>query len=902
VTVGEQFDLYAADGNWRMLNALLDGLGEQGGNEARAWYRTNRTALSRTADHSWADDPDGSSVKACRDLLAVALAPSPERAAAWFGYHHYWRSDGGASLGAIVQRMADNGRQWCADFLAAASSRMFTGDFGSDAGRLARIALPLVRYYSLPAPMGQSFAQGWVEHYRLQMSLASWERQRRMQPEHPEGGRPAADPASVTVLDIDADGRVQVSRRVVEGHSLVEAWRADPVLPEALSAAIARPGTLGALVSVSTEGWELGPAVAAMVAEGRLDRERLVEDCLTALTRQAPASSQKAVGVILGAVGFSAADAMGRAPLLQGLMATAQGAVTSALLPVLLEIVESPEEMGELALTVFSRKEKRQRSELLRALAHRDAPSRFGRAAVLAGLAAAAECADESLAERARKSLAWLGVAAGTPERPSLEGLWSELPRAEPPASFEVLDPSPQSLAAAVSAFSAGDVRNATARFLDVFIRWAWRDRAGFIAFVRKAWPPHTWENPEAVNLAADWACGALTMADFEKEAAGIRHYHSGVSRPAQSEGWTWFSMPVTRALLHLHQRESLLAAGSIPCLLSTPSDESSVLAFGDLVARLRVYGDARCGELDLFQALLRLEPVDPARAVELDGITVAMRGRGSATRWRVPGIGRRSTDSDAVALVRQWVRGGGLPELTTHMGPDGIRVQPVSLPVALEAFPTVPPALFAGHQRGRDREFYDYDVSSDCTAAVVPHWPDLVVAKTASLFDQSTKAPPRWLPWLTTTGGSAGLPLHHAVAATLSHADDEGRLLAVDAALTLMAQRRFDASLFEQACLLLLGSGQLRLARTAAAWEQLMLGGGLKALWPALVAVVNASCEMRRKPAGLYELLAVARRYAPAVPGGSVPLSVAALAASSGSSKAHIEARAWARDGALAS
>jgi hypothetical protein len=219
-----------------------------------------------------------------------------------------------------------------------------------------------------------------------------------------------------------------------------------------------------------------------------------------------------------------------------------------------------------------------------------------------------------------------------------------------------------------------------------------------------------------------------------------------------------------------------------------------------------------------------------------------------------------------------------------------------MELPVPLDTFPAVPPALFAGHAPG-SKEFSGYQVSADNTLAVVPRWPDLVAAKTFSSFDQSSKMPPRWLEWLVEAPGPAGPGVHHALATTLGHADEACRLSGVDGALALMAHRRFDGEELTRVCLGLLARGELRLTRTASAWEQVVLGGGMQPLWPTVLAVVERACEQERRPAGLADLLSMARRYAVAAPGAPVPAAVAALAAARGSSKVHVEARAWLRD-----
>ncbi len=133
MTLGEELDLITASGEWRALDDLLGRLDADGVREAKRWYRTNRAPLNAVA-RDWSMSVDRDGVRACCDLLAVALAPGPEKAAAWFGWHHYWRTDGGDLLQTLVQRMGDAGRGWCAAFLEAASVKVFRGDFESDDG------------------------------------------------------------------------------------------------------------------------------------------------------------------------------------------------------------------------------------------------------------------------------------------------------------------------------------------------------------------------------------------------------------------------------------------------------------------------------------------------------------------------------------------------------------------------------------------------------------------------------------------------------------------------------------------------------------------------------------------------------------------------------------------------
>ena len=200
---------------------------------------------------------------------------------------------------------------------------------------------------------------------------------------------------------------------------------------------------------------------------------------------------------------------------------------------------------------------------------------------------------------------------------------------------------------------------------------------------------------------------------------------------------------------------------------------------------------------------------------------------------------------TDAVAVVAQWVAGGGLPPLDSVLLDKGPRVRPVELPVSLEAFPSVPRALFHGHDPSVERPWYAWGIAPESTVGVIPWWPELVAAKTAGAFDQTSKFPPRTLPWLAAAPGPAGPALHHLLALTMGHADEGMRLHAVDGVLTLMADARLDSALFEDSCLRLLRAGKLRLARWASAWEQAALGGGLAMLWGAM----RASSTARQGP-----------------------------------------------------
>lgn len=233
------------------------------------------------------------------------------------------------------------------------------------------------------------------------------------------------------------------------------------------------------------------------------------------------------------------------------------------------------------------------------------------------------------------------------------------------------------------------------------------------------------------------------------------------------------------------------------------------------------------------------------------------------------------------------------MPTLRVRHRDGTVALDPVPLPVPLGVFGGLPPSLEGGHEDGVHEPYFDWALQVETDAGMLPGWADLLAARLQRAFDQKGRFAPLMLPTMVTSP-RPGAAVLHAVAATLSHADEDRRLLAVDAALTLMGRGRWDAEAYTTCCEHLLASGELRLARLAHAWEQLILAGGLKPLWPTASAVLAIACAAERKPPGLAELLGMLRRYVAAVPDPVVPAPVVALASSRGSSKARAEAAAF--------
>jgi hypothetical protein len=256
--------------------------------------------------------------------------------------------------------------------------------------------------------------------------------------------------------------------------------------------------------------------------------------------------------------------------------------------------------------------------------------------------------------------------------------------------------------------------------------------------------------------------------------------------------------------------------------------------------------------------------------------------------------FGRRGGAApDAAALVRTWIAGGGLPKLSSRHQGSKIEVAPAALPVPPSAL-GLPDSLFSGHAPGRDEDRLGWWVmNSENGVGVLPWWPDLVAARSQGDFDSYSRYGPEGLPRLAEAAGH-GPAVQHIIASTLVHADEDRRLLAVEAALRLMGRGVWDSATYTECCRHLLADGHLYPGRLAHAWEQLVLAGALRQLWSTMTVVLQEAASLARKPSGLADLIAMTARYVAAVPGTVVPPAVAALADAKSASKTRAEARAF--------
>ena len=134
--------------------------------------------------------------------------------------------------------------------------------------------------------------------------------------------------------------------------------------------------------------------------------------CLAGLDSPGRPAAQKALAEALVALGLRSDELPGGLARLQQLMATCHGSVTARLLPLALALVATEDDLVELTTTVAARPEKKQRTDLLRAITTgplADVVPADGRRAALEILA---ESPDAALAGKASRALESLGGSA----------------------------------------------------------------------------------------------------------------------------------------------------------------------------------------------------------------------------------------------------------------------------------------------------------------------------------------------------------------------------------------------------------------------------------------------------------------------------------------------------------
>ena len=335
------------------LVEALGALDEDERAEAREWVLRDRTFFDevRRAEPDFNDKARYGAAPWMRVLCVVALCPPAEaaRAVRWGDIWDHMTPDAREHTAQLV---AAQPRDWAETFLVTTAGLRLSRSDADHAGYcLAWLVDRGLADHDLPCPDGAVFLQ---HHLR-------------------DGWRVPVDAARL---------------------------RADRLMPDLVHLMIER-GFAGNLSA-------LHEAVPELVADGILDRTRLVRSCLEALTAETRVGSQRVVAKVLAALDLRADEVPGGLAYLTGVIATGDGSVGSVLLPRALALTQDAAGLEELTRVIAGRKERKQKQVLLAFLRDPATSGRAGLDAVLASL--------EVLAVGQEDSALLHGVAAARAE------------------------------------------------------------------------------------------------------------------------------------------------------------------------------------------------------------------------------------------------------------------------------------------------------------------------------------------------------------------------------------------------------------------------------------------------------------------------------------------------------
>jgi hypothetical protein len=180
-------------------------------------------------------------------------------------------------------------------------------------------------------------------------------------------------------------------------------------------------------------GW-LPEAMRRGVELDVLDRSRLLEVVLTALTTQHRPSAQSVMAETLQVLGLRVEEVPGGFDYMLGVLATTKSSVLKFVFPLVLELVSGPDDLRDLTMLVAGR-EKVHKTTLLKALDDEALEARVGGVGVREALELLAADEDVRFAAAVTRSLERRGAAA--PAQPVVAeplGLWDLRPTPIAPA------------------------------------------------------------------------------------------------------------------------------------------------------------------------------------------------------------------------------------------------------------------------------------------------------------------------------------------------------------------------------------------------------------------------------------------------------------------------------------
>ncbi|MFE3071523.1 DUF6493 family protein [Streptomyces sp. NPDC059247] len=716
------------------------------------------------------------------------------------------------------------------------------------------------------------------------------------------------------------DGYVLGWARDITGPRLLERLRADPHTPVLVAHALAMAETPEPLA------WSGGPddpahwptALSVLVAEGVLDRARVVDLSVSRLLRGGRPRNLRCATEVLRVVAPDAAERRERVADWVAMASDGPGPVAGYAQEVLAGLAAegalSAGVLAEMTAGVLFRTEKKlvrfQLTLVGKALARE--PDAAGE--LLPALAEAFGHEDTVIQERALKLTARHLSAVDPSVRSELAeraGLLSPVHRETAVALFgEVSDegaggpyeeilppvPAPEPVAAPPSTVEElveellvkelGRDAERFERALDGLVRLAHRDRAAVGEAVREAFPTGPWEYEHyfahATHDVRVVLAGLLGMVPESLIAKGR------AARRQKSDCFHQALTGVTEA--RLWEAAELVGTDALPFLLASPTLASGQVDPLVLVERLREYRDAGVepAPADFAQALLRVgrTGAPAARAAEEAAALRTAAGARLAT-WL-------GTAEPVGARVRFFRRDGDRSS-NKYWLIDRLVVEVPERPVVREEFP---PAFrwLGGELHATPRRCHHWIADRTHWTGVLPvDRETLAAAVLPSLAvgmesDQTGATEP--LTALAEADGPVGRAASLALALGLGCLDADDRLRAVDALLVLAARGDLDAGALGTELSWLVTEGSVKPNRLADALRTAAATGAYGTVWAVLSTVLPELLGAVRPVRGLGEVLAVAADCVERCGAGGEVAGLEAVASGRGASQFVVQAR----------
>lgn len=795
-----------------------------------------------------------------KKALALALPHSGTRYGIAWATDQHVSPPGAEATATLAQAAIDRGRDWCAQYLELVC------DAKKPRPMAAEVLLLIARAHALPPPATPILAEVWATQFFMLL----------LQP-HAARDDPTA-PFTYTAAAFElhgGDGRWQVRGRDLMTDDAPAALRQTfdcaPMLLHLFEHRDAIHGVAGRYLDQDALARAMN-AIAALLADGTVDRAALARAAITALSRGDSVGCQRVQARVLELAQPSPALVAEQARVLVNVMGSANSVPAGVAQALLRQADDAAPLADDLFVDacqiVFARKEKGLREQQL-AWARQRAEAAPTTSAAVLGMAQALSCGDHPLQKQAAQAIA---------------AAWPRLDPAPRSAVLALIEDSRGQLDAGVfDALWAACAGTPAAAATPVPAPRAQVARPGLVKQPFEPVPDPTRLPAEVMQALQVWQCDRDAYQHERAIQALVDARARGLPFDARflvvGQPWamhTWSGGPDCRDLSRIAMlRLKELLEGPAPHL-SMPTWRHGAIAPSELVQRLARLATTglEAKPIDFLVALLRTEPCDRAQVDELRAVGSA-RARIAAdfleaggvmqlqTRWLVTDGAEQPPTTPKHTTKAQWVTKDRREVCVA-----------ISAAVARPAIDGAPMEWAAAMEPADAPEASEFDMVADWITGMLPTHAEALAALHLWGFRRAGleyginggKSVGLRLPMLLAAHGPAGPALHLAVLFCMSANDAPVRIVGSDGLVMLLQQQRFDPTLCGQLLAACIGCGSVKLGRVAGALTQVLEAGEAEAVWVLVRAGIEAALPMSPLPTGCADWLELGVKTATAL------------------------------------